>query len=45
VALGIPTYYQIVKEPMDLRKLFSVEAEEISSPEVLSIGAAYSEMQ
>jgi hypothetical protein len=37
VALGIPTYYQIVKEPMDLRTVHNrMEAEEISSPEEFS---------
>lgn len=37
VALGIPTYYQIVKEPMDLRTVHRrMEAEEISSPEEFS---------
>jgi hypothetical protein len=37
VALGIPTYYQIVKEPMDLRTVHrKMEAEEISSPEEFS---------
>jgi hypothetical protein len=34
VALGIPTYYQIIKEPMDLRTIAQkMEANQISSPE------------
>jgi hypothetical protein len=37
VALGIPTYYQTIKEPMDLRTVHRrMEAEEISSPEEFS---------
>ena len=34
VALGIPTYFQIIKEPMDLRTLHRrMEANEVKSPE------------
>ncbi|CAJ1938218.1 unnamed protein product [Cylindrotheca closterium] len=34
VALGIPTYYQVISEPMDLRTLQrKVDAGEVSSPE------------
>jgi Bromodomain extra-terminal - transcription regulation/Bromodomain len=34
VALGIPTYHQIIKEPMDLRTLArKMEAKEVDSPE------------
>jgi len=34
VALGIPTYFQIIKEPMDLRTLHrKMEANEVKSPE------------
>ncbi|KAL7570429.1 hypothetical protein ACA910_017261 [Epithemia clementina (nom. ined.)] len=34
VALGIPTYYQIIKEPMDLKTVSrKMEANEIDSPE------------
>jgi bromodomain-containing factor 1 len=34
VALGIPTYYQIIKEPMDLRTIQrKMEAGEVSNPE------------
>jgi hypothetical protein len=37
IALGIPTYYQIIKEPMDLRTVHRrMEAEEINSPEEFS---------
>lgn len=34
VALGIPTYFQVIKEPMDLRTLHrKMEANEVKSPE------------
>ncbi len=34
VALGIPTYFQVIKEPMDLRTLHrKVEGNEVKSPE------------
>ncbi|GAX15314.1 hypothetical protein FisN_8Hh389 [Fistulifera solaris] len=34
VALGIPTYFQIVKEPMDLRTIYrKMEANQVDSPE------------
>ena len=34
VALGIPTYFQIVKEPMDLRTVYrKLEANQVDSPE------------
>jgi hypothetical protein len=34
VALGIPTYYQVIIEPMDLRTLHrKMEAEEVTAPE------------
>mmetsp|Transcript_102719 Transcript_102719/g.153977 ORF Transcript_102719/g.153977 Transcript_102719/m.153977 type:complete len:1323 (+) Transcript_102719:42-4010(+) len=34
VALGIPTYHQVINEPMDLRTLHrKMEAEEVTSPE------------
>lgn len=34
IALGIPTYFQVIKEPMDLRTLHrKVEANEVKSPE------------
>lgn len=34
VALGIPTYFQIVKEPMDLRTVYrQMEANQVDSPE------------
>jgi hypothetical protein len=34
VALGIPTYYQVITEPMDLRTLHrKMEAEEVTAPE------------
>jgi hypothetical protein len=37
VALGIPTYYQIVKEPMDLKTVLrKMESEEVNSPEEFS---------
>ena len=42
VALGIPTYFQVVKKPMDLRTIYRrMEAGEIDTPEDLQRAAKY----